>query len=304
MQLYKTIIICPFATYGLAHGPKTCRIWYQGVQTLRDAYPWNRWTYFLRSKFVRIVLPYSCATVWSLGYFTHMDLPEYQNIYLGNCWMGFLGSKLYGIASICSCAAVIRPFGPYGLAHNCQFDPHDDVIKWKHFARYWPPTQRPVTRSFEVFFDLRLNHSWANNWDAGDLRRYRDHYDIIVMICLSISQNACLWNWWIDFLCSNFYGTSRAFAHLTLMGLPRVHISKTFWWIYSTRSSVEFSIPLSVCGCATSWSFAHLPHVCLPMSMSHKLVKFGTTPHFVEPIYMKPQDGFTPFELLWNCLGL
>ena len=50
----------------------------------------------------------------------------------------------------------------YGLSH-------DDVIKWKHFPRYWPfvqgnslvpgefPTQRPVTRSFDVFFDLRLN---------------------------------------------------------------------------------------------------------------------------------------------------
>ena len=44
----------------------------------------------------------------------------------------------------------------------------DDVIKWKHFPRNWPfvrgihrsrwiPTQRPVTRSFDVFFDLRLN---------------------------------------------------------------------------------------------------------------------------------------------------
>ena len=46
---------------------------------------------------------------------------------------------------------------------------HDDVIKWNHFPRYWPfvrgihrsrwipRTQRPVTRSFDVFFDLRLN---------------------------------------------------------------------------------------------------------------------------------------------------
>ena len=46
---------------------------------------------------------------------------------------------------------------------------HDDVIKWKHFPRNWPfvrvilpvtgelPAQRPVTRSFDVFFDLSLN---------------------------------------------------------------------------------------------------------------------------------------------------
>ena len=44
---------------------------------------------------------------------------------------------------------------------------HDDVIKWKHFPRYWPFVRginrwiartKPVTRSFDVFFDLRLNN--------------------------------------------------------------------------------------------------------------------------------------------------
>ena len=45
-------------------------------------------------------------------------------------------------------------------------------------------TQRPVTRSFDVFFDLRLNKRWVNNGEgeAGDLRRYRAHYDVIVMV--------------------------------------------------------------------------------------------------------------------------
>ena len=33
------------------------------------------------------------------------------------------------------------------------------------------PTQRPVTRSFVVFFDS----------EAGDLKRHRAHYDVIVM---------------------------------------------------------------------------------------------------------------------------
>ena len=37
--------------------------------------------------------------------------------------------------------------------------------------------QRPVTRSFDVCFDLRLNLS-------GDLRRYRAHYDVTVMFRL------------------------------------------------------------------------------------------------------------------------
>ena len=55
---------------------------------------------------------------------------------------------------------------------------HDDVIKWKHFPRYWPfvrgihrspvnsPHKGPVTRSFDVFFDLRLN-KWLSKQSWG-----------------------------------------------------------------------------------------------------------------------------------------
>ena len=43
---------------------------------------------------------------------------------------------------------------------------HDDAIKWKHFPRCWPFLrgilgQKPVTRSFDVFFDLRLNKQFS-----------------------------------------------------------------------------------------------------------------------------------------------
>ena len=46
------------------------------------------------------------------------------------------------------------------------------------------PAQRPVTRSFDVFFDLRLINGWVNNRKAGDLRHYRAHYDVMVMTYL------------------------------------------------------------------------------------------------------------------------
>ena len=43
---------------------------------------------------------------------------------------------------------------------------HDDVIKWKHFLRYWSFVRgihrSPVTRTFDVFFDLRLK--WVQSW--------------------------------------------------------------------------------------------------------------------------------------------
>ena len=40
------------------------------------------------------------------------------------------------------------------------------------------PSQRPVTRSFDVFFDLRLNKRLS---EADDLRRHRAHHDVTVM---------------------------------------------------------------------------------------------------------------------------
>ena len=41
--------------------------------------------------------------------------------------------------------------------------------------------QRWVTRSFDVFFDLRLNKRLSKQSEARDLRRHRAHYDVIVM---------------------------------------------------------------------------------------------------------------------------
>ena len=66
-----------------------------------------------------------------------------------------------------SASLLQRKLHVYSLTHNSFQLMHDDVIKWKHFPRHWPfargirrwqfPAQRPVTRSFDVFFDLRLN---------------------------------------------------------------------------------------------------------------------------------------------------
>ena len=71
---------------------------------------------------------------------------------------------------------------------------HDDVIKWKHFPRYWPfvrgihrlPVNSPHKGQWRgaLMFSLiyAWKHVWVNNREAGDLRRHRVNYDIIVMI--------------------------------------------------------------------------------------------------------------------------
>ena len=50
------------------------------------------------------------------------------------------------------------------------------------------PAQRPVTRSFDDFFDLRLNEGWVNNPEADELRRHRAHYEVTVMMKVMAGQ--------------------------------------------------------------------------------------------------------------------
>ena len=70
---------------------------------------------------------------------------------------------------------------------------HDDVIKWKHFPRYWPfvrgiqrsPVNSPHKGQWRGALMFSLICVWINGWvnnrEAGDLRRNRAHYDVTVM---------------------------------------------------------------------------------------------------------------------------
>ena len=55
------------------------------------------------------------------------------------------------------------------------------------------PSQKPVTRSFDAFFDLRAKNDWVNNREAGDLRRHSAHYDVIVLFCEENLNSWCVW---------------------------------------------------------------------------------------------------------------
>ena len=71
---------------------------------------------------------------------------------------------------------------------------HDGVIKWKHFPRNWPfvrgihrfPVNSPHKDQWRGALMFSLICVWINDWvnnrETGDLRRYRAHYDVIVMI--------------------------------------------------------------------------------------------------------------------------
>ena len=50
------------------------------------------------------------------------------------------------------------------------------------------PSQRPVTRSFDVFFDLGLNKGLSTQSGADNFRRRRAHYDVTVMFTDTLPQ--------------------------------------------------------------------------------------------------------------------
>ena len=78
---------------------------------------------------------------------------------------------------------------------------HADVTKWKHFPRYWPfvrgihwsPVDSPHRDQWSRVLMLSVictwTNCWANNGDAGDVRRHRTHYDDTV-----ISPNVQYWS--------------------------------------------------------------------------------------------------------------
>ena len=81
---------------------------------------------------------------------------------------------------------------------------HDDVIKWKHFPRYWSfvrgihrsPVNSPHKGQWRgaLMFSMicaRIN-GWLNNGKAVDLRRHRVHYDVIVM--------NLVWSWFYCYI--------------------------------------------------------------------------------------------------------
>ena len=96
------------------------------------------------------------------------------------------------------------------LGCPCSRTLHDDVIKWKNFPRYWPfvrgihrsPVNSPLKGEWRGALMFSLICVWINDWvnngEAGDLRRYRAHYDVTVMCIIHIKH--ARW-WWMEWLC-------------------------------------------------------------------------------------------------------
>ena len=114
---------------------------------------------------------------------------------------------------------------------------HDDVIKWKHFSRYWPfvwgiprsPVNSPHKGQWRgaLMFSLICVwiNSWINNRKAGDLRRYQAHYDVIVM------NSNLLWSYRI---------TAKEWTNVENFSRPWRH--HVFNWPKFTANSIQHEL--------------------------------------------------------------
>ena len=100
------------------------------------------------------------------------------------------------------------------------------------------PLQRPVTQSFRVFFDLRLNKRLSIQSRRGELGRLRTHYDVTVMSSCGVTVTyICLINTETkrkSHICAAIFRTS----NLEMIVRP-VHINTS---VKQTQCVVAYSV--------------------------------------------------------------
>ena len=80
---------------------------------------------------------------------------------------------------------------------------HNDVIKWKHFRRYWPfvriihrsPVNSHHKGQWRGALRFSLICAWITGWENhrnSDLRPHRARYDVTMMKCIFLNENVCI----------------------------------------------------------------------------------------------------------------
>ena len=137
-----------------------------------------------------------------------------------------------------------------------------DVIKWRHFPHYWSdvrgihPLQGPVTRNFDISFDVRLDkrlskHSWRQ-WFETQSRSLQHH---------------CNEAWPTSLIC--LAGCPGSACVVKLITLSLVHMNNWShslvepWWLFLSVKIQSWSKRVLSC----FWPD------CMPLSIHH--VYFG-----------------------------
>ena len=115
-----------------------------------------------------------------------------SSLLFNNLKSGVISMHVAAASRFTKCKIVSR--SRYWKSDNLIPNVHDEVIKWKHFPRYWPfvrgihrsPLNSPHKGQWRGALMFSLIYSWINGWvnngKAGDLRRHRAHYDVRVFL--------------------------------------------------------------------------------------------------------------------------
>ena len=133
---------------------------------------------------------------------------------------------------------------------------HDDVIKWKHFPRYWPfvrgihrsPVNSPHKGQWRGTLVFSLICVWINGWvnnvQAGDLRRHRAHYDInsnvlerTPSLTLSTTEYMCT----VSSFRTAYFQINRHYMFPMLCYGTDISTRMGTWWLPSSTTHLYFS---------------------------------------------------------------
>ena len=128
---------------------------------------------------------------------------------------------------------------------------HDDVIKWKHFPLYWPfvrgihrfPVNSPHKGQWRGALMFSLICVWINGWEnnreAGDLRRHRTHYDVIVMFIQRLIEHSQQQNT-VDNICYHNLITHLSDAYV--IPISQNDDRPSVWSLRTLKFSTDFII--------------------------------------------------------------
>ena len=169
-----------------------------------------------------------------------------QSHYLNQCWQLIIEDLWHHLRSI----SVENPK-----------EHHDDVIKWKHYPRYWPfvrgihrsPVNSPHKGQWRgaLMFSLicpRIN-GWVNDRKAGDLRRLRTNYDVTVMIVRHTAHTIVSWynpNQWLMVHTSDLMMVTRSNAHILTIIIKEIGNLKTHSPVYYIKDNWENWLNLGI----------------------------------------------------------
>ena len=169
-------------------------------------------------------------------------------------WRGYQKSSSHNDCHIPQYAWGSRIFVFCSCIQHVSFA-HYDVSKWKNFPRYWPfvrgihrsPVDSPHKGQWRGALMFYLICAWISGWvndrEAGDFRRHRAHYDVIVTFYWNWTRN---WSKWQEFIVTINNDHNNFSMRLTSFGVQSLLCGH--WSCWSRTQNNHLDQPL------TRWS--------------------------------------------------